>query len=88
MVFCDAYLNSEVSTTSERLKHSAYHAPYPSPTVTLRCRLGAGGSRVRVPAKAATWFTGDRAHLRSAEAGHRLAISFPAAQGHGRFAQS
>ena len=38
--------------------------------------------------KAATWFTGDREHLRSAEAGHRLAISFPAAQGHERFAQS
>ena len=38
--------------------------------------------------EAATWFTGDREHLRSAEAGHRLAISFPAAQGHERFAQS
>jgi hypothetical protein len=39
-------------------------------------------------AEAAMWFTGDRAHLRSAEAGHRRAMSFPAAQGHGRFAQS
>jgi len=57
--------------------------------VTLRCRrLGAGGSRVPAEAEAAMWFTGDRAHLRSAEAGHRLAMSFPAAQGHGRFAQS
>jgi len=55
--------------------------------VTLRCRLGTGGSRVPA-AEAATWFTGDREHLRSAEAGHRLAISFPAAQGHERFAQS
>ena len=39
-------------------------------------------------AEAAMWFTGDRVHLRSAETGHRLAMSFPAAQGHRRFAQS